>query len=319
MRISDLPDPVTASKADWLAGTNWLGFTPTDGSASARAKCQSTINRQFGNGYVIEYITESFSAPNPGFENDPQMLEERKNHADLAGRFIAVHRLRNSARPLPEIIGKEEYFRLQDQWAKPGKRHRWSVAFPITESYLVKGRPKAKEILGEESYRRLYGHSSATLRPFNDGDRASIAQLELEKLPASNAWVGIEDDFEKAERSEIDPRTRNLINQDLSVSAIEGMTAERWGKVRLRASWLADTFIRQRHKAGTLKCDDCEFDPARRSDLQGIGPRSLLDVHHKAPLEEGVRYTTTADFALLCPTCHRITHARLRLNVAVSA
>lgn len=155
--------------------------------------------------------------------------------------------------------------------------------------------------------------------PIRDSDQAFTVQSGPGKRPTLNPLSGIEADFEKAERSKIALRTRNLINQDLSVSAIEGMTAERWGKVRLRASWLADTFIRQRDKAGALKCDDCEFDPASRSDLQGIGPRSLLDVHHKAPLEEGVRYTTTADFALLCPTCHRITHARLRLNVAVSA
>lgn len=150
----------------------------------------------------------------------------------------------------------------------------------------------------------------------NIDQRKSGTQSELEKRPTPNPLSRIEADFEKAERSEINPRTRKLIDHDLSVSAIEGMTAERWGKVRLRASWLADTFIRQRHKAGTLNCDDCEFDPGDRGDLQGIGPRSLLDVHHKAPLEEGVRNTTTADFALLCPTCHRITHARLRLNAA---
>lgn len=150
----------------------------------------------------------------------------------------------------------------------------------------------------------------------NIDQRKSGTQSEQEKRLTPNPLSRIEADFEKAELSEIDPRTRKLIDDDLPTSAIEGMTAERWGKVRRRASWLADTFIRQRQTAGTLKCDDCEFDPAHRSDLQGIVPRSLLDVHHKAPLEEGVRETTTADFALLCPTCHRIIHSRLRLNAA---
>ncbi len=27
---------------------------------------------------------------------------------------------------------------------------------------------------------------------------------------------------------------------------------------------------------------------------------------------EGLRYTTAKDFALLCPTCHRVEHARIR-------
>ncbi len=28
MKIRDLPEPITASKSDWLAGTTWIGFTP---------------------------------------------------------------------------------------------------------------------------------------------------------------------------------------------------------------------------------------------------------------------------------------------------
>lgn len=55
--IHDLPNPVTAAKADWLVADHWVGFTPSEGSTAARAQCQSTIAKQFGNGYVLEYIT----------------------------------------------------------------------------------------------------------------------------------------------------------------------------------------------------------------------------------------------------------------------
>src|SRR5271154_2289068 len=113
MLIRDLSQPITSSKADWLAGTTWLGFTPTDGNLNARNSCQSTIQRQFGNGYVIEYITETFAEPNPGFETDPLYLEQREAHKDFAGRFIAVHKLRTSARSLEEILGPEEFKHLQ--------------------------------------------------------------------------------------------------------------------------------------------------------------------------------------------------------------
>jgi 5-methylcytosine-specific restriction protein A len=167
MKIRDLPGPVTASKSDCLDGDTWIGFTPTDGSLTARNKCQSTIQRQFGRGYIIEYITEKFGDPNPGFEADPQYLAEREGHKELAGRFIAVHRLRATARPLNQILGKEQFEQLQDMWAQGGNRNRWSVAFPIIESYRINGRPKAKGILGEAPYARLYAHSSATLRPFH--------------------------------------------------------------------------------------------------------------------------------------------------------
>ena len=311
MKIHDLPDPVTASKSDWLAGTTWIGFTPTDGSLTARNKCQSTIKRQFGGGYVIEYITEKFGEPNPGFEDDPQYLAERDAHKDLAGKFIAVHRLRATARPLIDILGKDQFERVQDMWAQHGNRHRWSVAFPIVESYRVNERPKAKTILGAHLYARLYAHSSGTLRPLTNAERAAIANLDIELVSTPNAWIGIEDEFALAERSEIDSQVRKAIDQDLSAAAVEGITAERWARVRTRAAWKAHEFLKGRMRNNTLRCDRCGFDPSSRVDPAVIWLRSLLDVHHKRPLEEGMRYTTVADFDLLCPTCHRIEHAVL--------
>ena len=311
MKISDLPAPITASKADWLAGTTWIGFTPTDDTLTARNQCQSTIQRQFGGGYVIEYITEQFSEPNLGFENDPAYLSEREAHRALAGRLIAVHKLRTTARSLETILGAAEFKRIQDMWAQGGKRYRWSVAFPIVESYEIIGRPKAKDVLGDAAYRRLYQRSSATLRALNDTERALVAKLDLHQTATPNAWIGIEDEFRLADASEIDARTQRLIDQDLA--ALEGMTEGRMMQVRRRAAWKADQFIRHRQRAGALVCDDCGFDPASLSLPKQIRPRSLLDVHHKNPLDEGVRYTTIADFALLCPTCHRVEHARLRI------
>jgi 5-methylcytosine-specific restriction protein A len=317
--VSDLPAPVTASKADWLAGTTWLGFTPTGADQSARNMCQSTIQRQFGNGYVIEYITEQFSQPNAGFENDPGYLKEREAHKELAGRFIAVHKLRTTARDLETIIGEDDFKRLQDMWAQDGNRYRWSVAFPIVETYRIVGHPKAKAVLGDALYRRLYQRSSATLRVLNEDERAAVASLELEPLRTSNAWIGIEDEIRLAEQSEIDPRTEKLIKSDLNDRALEGMTEERKAKIRLRAAWLADKLIRERRRSGSLSCDDCGFDPATVLDPKKVNPRSLLDVHHKNPLEEGERYTTVKDFALLCPTCHRVEHQRLKHNISNDA
>ena len=195
LRVRDLPAPVTASKADWLPGTSWLGFTPTESDLASRNQCQGTIQRQYRDGYVIEYVTEQFNDPNPGFEEDPEYLAEREVHEKLAGRLIAVHKLRASARSLEAILGDDGFKRMQDMWAQGGKRYRWSVAFPIIESYEVVGRPKAKDVLGEEAYRRLYQRTSATLRELNDAERELIADLELRRTSTSNAWIGIEDEF----------------------------------------------------------------------------------------------------------------------------
>ena len=313
--VNDLPVPINAAKADWLAGTNWIGFTPKADSQETRNKCTKTIQRQVADGYIIEYIVETPEKPNLGFENDPRYLAERQAHSEQAGRLIAVHRLRYSSRSLSTILGTNEYQRLQDMWAQGQSRWRWSVAFPIIESYKIVGRPKAKHILGQDAYRRLFAHSSATLRPLNDSERASLADLELEPVTATNARFAIEDEFQSADLSQINKTTLRYIERDLAGNAMEGMTEERKAKIRRRAAWLADRFIRTRAKAGNLTCDDCGFDPVTAFPGGAVMPRSLLDVHHKHPLEEGIRYTTVADFALLCPTCHRIEHARMRLSV----
>ena len=311
MKISDLPAPVKASKADWLPGTTWLGFTPTNGDLVSRNKCQSTIQRQFGGGYVIEYVTESFEKPNDGFEDDPRYIADREAHKERAGRLIAVHKLRTTSRELETIIGTDEFKSLQDMWAQNGKRFRWSVAFPIVQSFKIRDARKAKEIFGPEAYARLYAHSSATLRPLNDEEQVLVAELEIEPVESKNAWIGIEDEFLMAERSQINPDTERAINRDLA--ALEGMAEERLTKVKRRAAWIADRFILERQRAGTLICDDCTFNPTALAAEMRVKPRGFLDVHHKSPFDEGIRYTTTADFALLCPTCHRIEHVRLRM------
>lgn len=310
MKIRDLHALVTASKADWLECENWMGFTPTGGDLNHFNQCQSTIQRQFGKGYVIEYITETFQKPNPGFEDSKNYLDEIEEHKEIAGRFMAVHKLYTTSRPLAEILGETEYSQLQDMWAQGDKRYRWSVAFPIVESYKIVSKPKAKDILGNDAYARLYTHASATLRPLNDLERELIADLEIEQIEVNNAWIGIEDDFRKAELSDINPRTKRLIYIDLA--ALEGASEGRLNNIKRRAAWIADRFIRNRAEAGELYCDHCRFNPSDKASELGAKPRSFLDVHHNHPLAEGKRYTTTADFSLLCPTCHRIEHIRLR-------
>lgn len=315
MKVRDLPAKVTASKADWLAGTTWLGFTPTGGDTASRGQCQSTIKRQFGEGYVIEYITQQFSEPNPGFETDPQYVDERAAHLKLAGRFIAIHKLKPTARSLEVIIGPDDYKHLQDMWAQNNKRLRWSVAFPIIESYEIIGKPKAKEVLGDEMYRRLYQRPSATLRVLEEEEQIAIADLEIQPVEAFNAWIALEDEYEIAEKSELSDELIRQMGRDLDYGAFEGETEEHKARVRRRAAWLANKFAMMRKKTGRLICDDCGFDPVHLFDPKLVSPRSMFDVHHKNPLRAGKRYTTINDYALLCPTCHRAEHRRLKNKI----
>jgi 5-methylcytosine-specific restriction protein A len=201
VRIRDLTDPVTAAKADWLPGTTWIGFTPSSSEPHAASQCEATIYRQMKDGYVLEYVTHSIEHPNRGFEGDPEYLHVANEHPKLAGRLIAVHRLRPTMRPSPEILGHKEFDHLQDMWAQDGKRRRWSVAFPIIESFEIEGKPPATEVLSPVAYKRLFQHSSGTLRPLNDEERGMIADLVLVPKNAINAWIAIEDEIRMAEGS----------------------------------------------------------------------------------------------------------------------
>jgi 5-methylcytosine-specific restriction protein A len=309
MRICDLPHPVTTSKSDWIGNHDWIGFTPTDGSLTARNKCQSNVQRQFGRGYIMEYITEDFPKPNLGFETDPEYLAERERHNELAGRLIGVHKLRTTALPLRKILGEEKYESIQNMWARDGNRHRWGVAFSIVESYRIKDSPKAKAVLGA-SYAELYAYRCRLLRELNDVHRAAIADLEIERVPTSNAWIGDEEQFRIDETNRI---VRSLEEDWSEIPASEGTTTERWQRVRIRAIAKIHEFIDRRNSS--LRCDECGFDPATRLDCQRIRPRSLFDVHHKNPMALGERDTTLADLSLLCPTCHRIADAKLRASL----
>jgi 5-methylcytosine-specific restriction protein A len=200
-------------------------------------------------------------------------------------------------------------------WARGGNRYRWSVAFPIVDTFDIVEQPEASDVFGADIYRQLFAHASLSLRPLDDNQREALADFDVVSRPTDNAWIAIEDETAVAARSYIDAKTRRHIDQDLAVSAMEGLTDEQRSKVRLRAAWLAQRFVRARVNAGTLFCDECKFDPVTRTAGLGVKPRSLIDVHHRVPLAEGKRLTeaTAEYFKLLCPNCHRLEHAVMRL------
>jgi 5-methylcytosine-specific restriction protein A len=314
MKIGDLKKSVTAAKSSWTPTGSWMGFTPDSSDLKSRNTCQSTIQRQFGDGYVLEYITANYGEPNKGFETHPRYLEHQRQHDEVAGKLLAIHRLYTTSKPLEKMIPADEFEMLQDIWAEGANRHRWAVAFPVVETYRIIGQPSAKHVFGER-FKHIAAHPSATLRPLKDDDRALLADLDIERLEAENSWIAMDDEFVKAERSEIDPRVDKLIEDDFRQNALEGFAVEVRAQIKRRAKWLADLFVRKRQKSKSLFCDDCGFDPVTVIDCSVVKARSLLDVHHLNPLQEGVRITSIEDFALLCPTCHRVEHARLRANL----
>lgn len=317
MLIRDLSAPVTAAKVDWLPGDApngalWMGFTPLGNTPAAISQCQSAIFRQAKNGYVLEYVTLTFGTPNPGFENDPRLLREREEHKSLAGRLVAIHKLHPVAEGAASILGPEEYDYLQQVWAKEDRHYRWAVAFRIIETFEIVGLPRADDVFTEDSLKRWRNHSSGTLRPLRDAERDALANLELNRRIVDIDWKIIDDDLARASLSDIPNSIAANLDRDFTESAMEGLTEEQKVKIRKRNAYLAYRFVRDRQARGLLRCDDCSFDPSQRTVDTNVSPRSLLDVHHKDPLHHGPRNTTLSDFALLCPTCHRWTHALIR-------
>lgn len=315
LRIGDLPRPIVAAKSNWDVADVSLDFTPRSASLQSREALRSSVARQAQGGLIIEYISKSLQEdPNPGFESDPDYLAMLKRREKITGKLIAVHRIRASARPLSDVIGKDTYEKLQNAWDKSGLRNRWSVAFPIIESFDIIDPPDAETVLGANSYRRIFRHLAAGLRPLTGDEPAALADLVVEPRPAKNMWIAIEEEAAMADGGGIDPKIMGDMDDDLAFNSMEGLTEEQKRLVRKRVHWLANRFWVARWRSKSVTCDKCQFDPVARSEGTGISPRSLMDVHHTNPLAEGVRFTSRVDFQLLCPNCHRFVHAILRLG-----
>lgn len=81
------------------------------------------------------------------------------------------------------------------------------------------------------------------------------------------------------------------------------LTLERCSKAALAAKNLA------REKTGFISCECCQSTPAKAYGHE------LIDAHHIIPLADtkGMSRTpSAADFAMLCPTCHRAVHKELK-------
>lgn len=91
------------------------------------------------------------------------------------------------------------------------------------------------------------------------------------------------------------------IRQYVSITAEEGKRIYSQS-VKLERDPKISLEVKERNKllhGGTYKCEACAFSESRSS---------LFDAHHLFPLYLGPRETSLRDFAVLCPTCHRLAH-----------
>ncbi len=327
MLVSDLPAPLGAVVPSWYPTFDhtpvlaWMGFTPKGLLSQFIGKVTPLISP----GYVCEYITKNIGTPNEGFERQNWYYEEKGLHEINRERLVAIHRLRPEPEDLRSIAGETYYQEIRQRWFKKDDLNRWSVNFQIVESYEIEGRPRIADILSAEAKQRLINHPAIYPRPLTDADRRAFADLRLVPRDLATSRgnkhrrpVSREIKIDVVVESEIEEQVAAHIHEDLKQSADEGMLTEQSLAVRKRDAELANAFARQREREGGLFCDRCGFRAKDAACLAGfaIEPRSLFDVHHLNPIAAGHRRTTMADFALLCPTCHRIEHIQLKMRTA---
>jgi 5-methylcytosine-specific restriction enzyme A len=321
MRIGNLPHRVSSVKGHWTpvfpdrsaAAKNdgWVGFTPSKDAAASRGQLRSTVGRQMGHGYVLEYVSISQPNPNP---NSPRLTpEERELHAKAAGSLTAVFKLGNRPAHTREYIGDKEYGDIQDRWDQQGHRVRWSEAYPIIEAWEITGWPKARDVLGLEAAARRCEMLAQGLKVLDDDDRAKLAHLDIVPIDLPADGLAARYFVELAQQNnELNgvPRAAlthegRLLSEDYS--AVEGMPKD----TRSRRAQRDQHLVKILKQNGPLKCSICSYDPI----IRGATPRqarAILEAHHfRIPLCAGVRLSNVTDLILLCPTCHREVHQGL--------
>jgi 5-methylcytosine-specific restriction enzyme A len=89
-------------------------------------------------------------------------------------------------------------------------------------------------------------------------------------------------------------------------AATEGTVLPRSHLQRERSRSLVDRKKREVIRSGrAFSCEVCDVDVAT---VYGVPPGAVIECHHRLPLSSGTRRSTTADLALVCPTCHRALH-----------
>lgn len=315
MHIGDLPHAVSAVKGHWNPEfpdrssevDSWVGFTPSRDDLTSRQQLRSTVNRQMGHGYVLEYV--SISLPPPNSNSRPLEPKEKVLHAKAAGALTAVFKLANRPVHALQLIQPQEYDDLQNRWDLRGDRARWSEAYPIIEAWEITGWPKARDVLGLEAAARRCEMQSQVLKVLADEDRAKLAHLELVPINmpvdglAARHFIELSHLTNKERGIGIDALMKEdrLLYDDYS--AIEGITKERRVRLAQRDRHLVTVLKR----ITPLKCAICCYDPIGRGATPGQA-RAILEAHHRVPVRAGERLSRVEDLALLCPTCHREVH-----------
>jgi 5-methylcytosine-specific restriction enzyme A len=170
---------------------------------------------------------------------------------------------------------------------------QWPTAVALRDVYDVEGYPHVVHDLGLPDLRILENAFDQVVRPDARTDQLWNAlrsrSIRLRDLPP---LIGFHDQ---------DKLVIVGVRLPGHVSADEGRRLKKEATVLERdprLARLAKDANRPDH-GGWVRCVGCKFTDEN--------PR-LFDAHHLVPLAVGSRQTVVSDFAVVCPTCHRVCH-----------
>ena len=170
---------------------------------------------------------------------------------------------------------------------------QWPTAVALRDVYDIEGYPRVVDDLGFPDMRLLTNAFDQVVRPEPAVDelwqalrRRTVTLRDLPPIVAFN-----------------DEDKLVLVGERLptKVTGAEGDRRYREAQMRERDRALAAA-VKEHNRSknkGILVCEGCTFTD---SDA------SLFDAHHLSPLALGSRLSVVSDFAVLCPTCHRVVH-----------
>ncbi|MGE3907098.1 MAG: HNH endonuclease [Reyranellaceae bacterium] len=174
---------------------------------------------------------------------------------------------------------------------------QWPVAVVLSEIYQIEGEP---DLIGDLGF----PDRTILLNAF-DGVRRDDEQIKLLWNAMAKRPVIRRRDVPPLPHFR-DPQKVILIGSSYSkvvISASEGEKTWRHMRIAERNSALAHAVKDTNRSAnsGVIVCEACALTDANAS---------VFDAHHLEPLQAGVRESRIDDFAVLCPTCHRLAHVK---------
>lgn len=171
---------------------------------------------------------------------------------------------------------------------------------------------------GEAHYKQIADYIVANFDPPFPADPAASVRARLqENCSDYTAYLGQADLFE-SERGSGTWRFRSTEkgNEGFRLEASEYKGQEGRMEVHLRMERKRDAKLVRLFKQSLTECR-CESCATNLEEVYGTFAIDFIEAHHRVPISKlGEDHESTiADFAALCPNCHRILHRNANLSV----